>query len=562
MFLIAIAFIAYAFLAWLRPCIALGVLLASIPFYEITRFTVAGIPFTFPEAAVYVLAGVVMFSRLLSSFRTREAGEKSHTMVPPSNGVRSFVRSNFPSENLDGFRMTKWWSDPWIVLPFFWVIVAFIAAIGSPAGLRAWGIWKAYFVVPVILFWIVRWVFQQPMNDASTSSLLSFRAPTGSRSEESRTTVLSNNDVRSLAGVYPDFTSGLGMTLRVTFYFLLPIAASALIVAAIAVVQRWFPIGVPYPWSVPGQFRATSVFGYPNAVGLFLGPLVPLIIGLVIQFRSSFRAKSEESHNRVLAGNGVRSLAGVYPDFTSGLGMTIGLGMIAVPPLLAIILAKSTGALIALAVVAIVGAVFVMWRPRIQRPHAWAIGIILAWVLASIVITGALPYKRDLERIQNPIVRKIAFGAWSGSVRLEQYRETWVMLRDHPIRGVGLAAYQTAFAPYHHSTVEIFPYPHNLLLAVWSELGLAGAFIFLAILYQFFRHALITHHSSLITYSAVAAMLVLLVHGLVDVPYFKNDLAMMFWVIVAIGTLRTTFGTIQSYGSVASGLRPGTPNDC
>jgi hypothetical protein len=32
----------------------------------------------------------------------------------------------------------------------------------------------------------------------------------------------------------------------------------------------------------------------------------------------------------------------------------------------------------------------------------------------------------------------------------------------------------------------------------------------------------------------LAAMTAILVHGLVDTPYFKNDLAMMFWLILII----------------------------
>ena len=29
-------------------------------------------------------------------------------------------------------------------------------------------------------------------------------------------------------------------------------------------------------------------------------------------------------------------------------------------------------------------------------------------------------------------------------------------------------------------------------------------------------------------------MTVLLIHGLVDVPYFKNDLAVLFWIIIGL----------------------------
>ena len=32
-------------------------------------------------------------------------------------------------------------------------------------------------------------------------------------------------------------------------------------------------------------------------------------------------------------------------------------------------------------------------------------------------------------------------------------------------------------------------------------------------------------------------MVVLLVHGLVDTPYFKNDLSVLFWLIIGLGII-------------------------
>lgn len=34
--------------------------------------------------------------------------------------------------------------------------------------------------------------------------------------------------------------------------------------------------------------------------------------------------------------------------------------------------------------------------------------------------------------------------------------------------------------------------------------------------------------------AALASMAALLVHGLVDVPYFKNDLAVLFWILISL----------------------------
>lgn len=38
----------------------------------------------------------------------------------------------------------------------------------------------------------------------------------------------------------------------------------------------------------------------------------------------------------------------------------------------------------------------------------------------------------------------------------------------------------------------------------------------------------------LLVMGLLSAMVVIVVHGLVDVPYFKNDLAVMFWALVAM----------------------------
>ena len=37
----------------------------------------------------------------------------------------------------------------------------------------------------------------------------------------------------------------------------------------------------------------------------------------------------------------------------------------------------------------------------------------------------------------------------------------------------------------------------------------------------------------------IGAMVAIVVHGMVDVPYFKNDLAVMFWLVIAmLGSLK------------------------
>src|SRR5690606_23613524 len=85
--------------------------------------------------------------------------------------------------------------------------------------------------------------------------------------------------------------------------------------------------------------------------------------------------------------------------------------------------------------------------------------------------------------------------------------------------------------------IEVFQYPHSLLLNFWSETGLLGVAGFLLVVFAFAAVAWLViraHPDEWLPPAVIAAMIALLVHGLVDVPYFKNDLAMLFWIIVGL----------------------------
>jgi O-antigen ligase len=137
------------------------------------------------------------------------------------------------------------------------------------------------------------------------------------------------------------------------------------------------------------------------------------------------------------------------------------------------------------------------------------------------------------------LIKEITFKGDSGSVRLTIWKEALEMLKTRPILGAGLAGYQTAVAPFHKAKyIEIYLYPHNIFLNFWSETGLLGLLALLWLIGVFFWQGLRsppTHYSLLTThYALLAAMLVILIHGLVDVPYFKNDLAVMFWILFGL----------------------------
>ncbi|MCH8049550.1 hypothetical protein IH979_02465, partial [Patescibacteria group bacterium] len=74
---------------------------------------------------------------------------------------------------------------------------------------------------------------------------------------------------------------------------------------------------------------------------------------------------------------------------------------------------------------------------------------------------------------------------------------------------------------------------HNIFLNIWSELGILGLLAFFWLAFYTIRTIQI-HRDDALKLAAFAALATMVIHGLVDVPYFKNDLAVMTWLLLAI----------------------------
>lgn len=262
-------------------------------------------------------------------------------------------------------------------------------------------------------------------------------------------------------------------------------------IALYAIIQRITGIGIPEPWVA--ERRVTSVFSYPNAIGLFLAPIIPLFLSQV----------SKQSFLR-----------------TTFYVLTTACSLIA------IIFAHSTGAL-----VGVVGGVGIGFLIYFTSKKQWAR---LALCIGLAALVGMILFANTT--IKNELLLR----DWSGTVRKIGWRESLAMLTDtktplgigRPLLGAGLSGFKTVVAPYHTATaIEIFQYPHNLVLNFWTETGLLGVVSILGLAAYFFvtasKKTPFTYH----TLGAIAAMIAILIHGLVDVPYFKNDLAVVFWMM-------------------------------
>jgi O-antigen ligase len=129
--------------------------------------------------------------------------------------------------------------------------------------------------------------------------------------------------------------------------------------------------------------------------------------------------------------------------------------------------------------------------------------------------------------------------------RLELWKDTLLMLREHIVFGAGLSGFADRIAPFWNPThPERFIDPHNILLNFWVETGLLGVFAFGWIMANGFRVTWLGWHSSEgswrpIELGVFLALIAIVVHGLVDVPYFKNDLSLEFWALIGVALAGT-----------------------
>jgi O-antigen ligase len=128
----------------------------------------------------------------------------------------------------------------------------------------------------------------------------------------------------------------------------------------------------------------------------------------------------------------------------------------------------------------------------------------------------------------------------SNNVRWEIWRTTVrEVITDRPLLGVGLGNYQNYFTELTRGRVNydrIAPLaltPHNFVLSLWVNLGLVGLAAIVWLLVEVFRRTWRSTHDW-IAAALSGSLMALLAHGLLDTPYFKNDLSLVFWTLIVL----------------------------
>jgi O-antigen ligase len=247
----------------------------------------------------------------------------------------------------------------------------------------------------------------------------------------------------------------------------------------------------------PTHGRLQGIYDTPNSLALFIAPL--LAAGVWIMVRAT-----DKKPRWLVVACGIQALA--------------------------LLGSQSLGGVIAILVAITIG----MWTWAQKEKRYQGIRIIVAVLFVGLTlfwINGKIPYL--LHSFTQPT---------SATVRVQLWSVGRDLITQHPLRGVGLGQFEPAYQRKLHERFQldqtkpipefVFRDPHNWIISFWLNLGLLGLIVFV-----FINTLAVTKNwrsQKTITQAYILLLLTYLLFGLVDTIYWKNDLATLWWLVIAV----------------------------
>jgi O-antigen ligase len=276
-----------------------------------------------------------------------------------------------------------------------------------------------------------------------------------------------------------------------------------------------------------GVSRVRGFYGSPNNLALYLGRALPLAVAAAVW---GVRGRWRWAY----AVAGVAMLAGVLLTYSRGAWL---LGI----PVALLFLAAMRGRR-AVAITAVV--------------------LVVALALVALSVGGAR------------VASLLDAGEGTSFLRLQLWKSSTAMVRDHPILGVGLDNFL-----YQYRTRYVLPtaweefnlsHPHNIVLDFWLRLGLAGLIVIGWLLFGFFRCGSQTaarrrngsEPAMVMAVGLMASVVYTLAHGLVDNAFFLVDLGFAFMLAMALIQVGGRQGFRAAVSVSSAGVRPEGGSGC
>lgn len=164
------------------------------------------------------------------------------------------------------------------------------------------------------------------------------------------------------------------------------------------------------------------------------------------------------------------------------------------------------------------------------------VSVAVVWVGGERVVSNLSTVGEELAAQDEAAVTR-----WN-TRRVDIWRATWEMFKDHPVAGVGMGGYWAAVPQYHDASGEYTPQQaHNDYLELLASGGVIGSALFLLFLLFLLKRARTTLHSDdpfrrAATLGALAGLFGVAVHSLFDFGLHMTANAALFVALVVIAT--------------------------
>lgn len=325
----------------------------------------------------------------------------------------------------------------------------------------------------------------------------------------------------------------------------------------------------------PGQ-RLAGIYDVPNSLALFLAPIIVLTLAQAVTGNNKYRLL----------------LAGIIM-------------------FVALILTQSVAGLVStLLVLSGAGLIYWRRQSQFPAPQFGAATdpsattkiysksrfyILIAIFFLTFLSFGYLFQVGRLQYFLRPIIDPSTNTSFS--VRLQLWDISWELIKQNPILGVGLGQFEPHYQQVLHDRFKhfetcalpnqletegcrlkndkqpiaewVFRDPHSWPLSFWLNMGILGLFSFTGLnIYVFWLtlkkpnkkspSSLIPHPSLVVTQFSLLVpryslhtthytLLTILIFGLVDTIYWKNDLAALYWVLLSLLLIESELNLAPSF---------------
>jgi len=284
-------------------------------------------------------------------------------------------------------------------------------------------------------------------------------------------------------------------------YVLLGLYGSSIFVSGHAIYQKIIH-------NVTADDRVIGIFGYsPNYLALYLAPIAILLLVYGFYFAQKLDQKAK-------------------------MWCWVATGLNFFACFMAIYFSGSRGGLLALGAGIIFAIIVYFWK--LLSKVKWVKIALAVVILVGIIAVGYI-FKPNFS-IDGSSGGRVST---SNNIRFQIWETSIEIIKSKPILGVGLGNFQNYFSVLTAKRVNFPEYitplaftPHNIFLTFYLTTSLFGLIGFIWILVLALKNAF-KNISKPLNLALSSSLVVMLAQGLVDTPYFKNDLSLFFWIVIA-----------------------------